>query len=306
MKKRNPPWSRDELLIAFNLYSKLPFGLLHHSNPKIIKTATLIDRSANALAMKLVNLASFDPQLQMRNIKGLNHASKHDKEIFIEFYNNPESLANASEEVLDRLTTKINDSKSEDPIIPHQVKTPTGTTGTETETETIIRARRVQRFFRESVLANYDYKCALTGITITSLINASHIIPWSQNRQRRADPTNGLSLCVLYDRMFDRGLLTFDVNLRVVLSNEIINNGNNTQPPQTKIPQGKSKYRTAANTNSNSNSNSDSDSNSNYIYNHNYQKQLLQNISGQQLKLPHRAIPDPQALAYHRQNIFKN
>ncbi len=204
------PWSRDELLVAFNLYCKLPFGQLHHGNPRIIEVAQFLDRSANAVAMKLSNLASFDPQLEKRNIRGLSHASKRDKEIFEEFYLNPESLANASESAMEQLTSDDN-----------EVSTRSLTSEGPTETERVVRVRRVQRFFRESVLANYEYKCGLTGIAITGLINASHIIPWSQNIARRADPTNGIALCVLYDRMFDRGMLTFDETLRVVLSDKI-------------------------------------------------------------------------------------
>ena len=58
----------------------------------------------------------------------------------------------------------------------------------------------------------------MCGITIAELLNASHIIPWSQNTVRRADPTNGLALCSLHDRAFDRGLLCIDDNHRIVVS----------------------------------------------------------------------------------------
>jgi predicted restriction endonuclease len=50
------------------------------------------------------------------------------------------------------------------------------------------------------------------------LLNASHIIPWSVDKTRRADPQNGLSLCVLHDRAFDRGLIAVDDSFRIVLS----------------------------------------------------------------------------------------
>ena len=32
-------WSRDELLAAFNLYCRTPFGRLHRGNPDIIALA---------------------------------------------------------------------------------------------------------------------------------------------------------------------------------------------------------------------------------------------------------------------------
>lgn len=39
--------------------------------------------------------------------------------------------------------------------------------------------------------------------------------------KRRADPTNGLCLNALFDRAFDRGLITLDAMLRVVVSRRL-------------------------------------------------------------------------------------
>jgi putative restriction endonuclease len=84
-----------------------------------------------------------------------------------------------------------------------------------------VRVRRVQRFFASAVLASYERRCALSDISVVGLLNASHIIPWRENAQRRADPCNGIALNVLYDRAFDRGLITFDPSLRVVVSERL-------------------------------------------------------------------------------------
>ena len=53
------------------------------------------------------------------------------------------------------------------------------------------------------------------------MLNASHIIPWSIDKSRRADPTNGLSFCAFHDRAFDRGLISVDDKLRIILSKEV-------------------------------------------------------------------------------------
>lgn len=90
-----------------------------------------------------------------------------------------------------------------------------------TEKEALVKARRVQSFFRAAVLNSYDYRCALTGLAIPELLTASHIIPWNIDEKRRADPRNGICLNALHDRAFDRGLITFDKDLRVVVSIEI-------------------------------------------------------------------------------------
>ena len=40
MTRKN--WTRDELIVAFNLYCKLPFGKIHNKNPAIIELAVLL------------------------------------------------------------------------------------------------------------------------------------------------------------------------------------------------------------------------------------------------------------------------
>lgn len=57
-------WTRNELILTFNLYCKLPFGKLHRLNPQIINLSNLISRTSSAVALKLVNFASLDPELK--------------------------------------------------------------------------------------------------------------------------------------------------------------------------------------------------------------------------------------------------
>jgi len=56
-------WSRDELIIAMNLYCKLSFGQFDKRTPIIIEVSQKIDRTPNSLAMKLCNFAYLDPNL---------------------------------------------------------------------------------------------------------------------------------------------------------------------------------------------------------------------------------------------------
>ncbi len=84
-----------------------------------------------------------------------------------------------------------------------------------------MRVRLVQWFFRGAVLVAYGSACAVCDVGPAALLNASHIIPWADDPKRRADPRNGLCLCALHDRAFDRGLMTFDVDLRLRLSAQL-------------------------------------------------------------------------------------
>ena len=72
-------WSRDELLVALNLYHKLTFGQFHARQPAIIALADKMGRGANSVAMKLSNLPSLDESLKLRGIRGLQEASALDR-----------------------------------------------------------------------------------------------------------------------------------------------------------------------------------------------------------------------------------
>ena len=55
-----------------------------------------------------------------------------------------------------------------------------------------VKTRVNQNVFRQIVLANYEGKCALTGIDLSELLVASYIIPWADNEQERLNPENGI------------------------------------------------------------------------------------------------------------------
>lgn len=73
------------------------------------------------------------------------------------------------------------------------------------------KRRKGQDYFRRMILANYNCCCALTGIDMPQLLLASHIIPWRDrsHKQDRLNPENGICLSALYDKAFDKGLITF-------------------------------------------------------------------------------------------------
>lgn len=81
-----------------------------------------------------------------------------------------------------------------------------------TEAERLVVQRIGQDKFREGLLGYWQECCPLTGITDTSLLRASHIIPWSlcKSDAERLDVHNGLLLSALWDAVFDCGLVTFD------------------------------------------------------------------------------------------------
>ncbi len=205
MQKRN--WTREELIVAFNLYCKIPFSKINYRLPQVQELAALLDRTPSAVAWKLVNFASLDPKLSARNITGAANTSKLDKQVFNEFYNNWNELVVESELQLEKICTRNKNIRFDGKIGK--------------DIEVVVKERVNQTFFRKAVLATYENKCCITGISINELLRASHIIPWSRNESTRLNPENGLCLNSLHDQAFDQGLITLDEEYRVVLSKRI-------------------------------------------------------------------------------------
>lgn len=205
-------WTRDEMILALNLYLKLPFGKMHSRTPEVIYLANLIGRTPDAVAYRLVNYASYDPILQQRGIKGLTGGGKKYRGYWDEFINDRERLLFEGEQILAKLEGTTIEKKYKQVIldIPKNIVGETRLSQ--------VKTRINQNVFRHIVLANYDNKCALTGIDLPELLVASHIIPWSENEKERLNPQNGISLSSLYDKAFDRGLISFTNDLRVIFS----------------------------------------------------------------------------------------
>jgi putative restriction endonuclease len=204
MERRN--WTRQELIVAFNLYCKTPFGRIHNRNPEIIALAAALGRTPSALSWKLANFARFDPALKKRNIAGAGHGAKLERDVWDEFSQDWERLSFESERLRSQL---LNESAELD----QDVVFPDGKTR-----DVLVKLRVNQGFFRSAVLAAYGSKCCITGIAVTDLLCASHIVPWSVDHKNRTNPRNGLCLNALHDRAFDRGLLTIGPDYKVRLS----------------------------------------------------------------------------------------
>ena len=204
------PWNREELIVAFNLYCKTPFTKINSSNKAIKALAPAIGRTASAVALKLANFARLDPALQERNISGMSHGSKEEATIWNEFNGNWEELAYQSEQILAQFKNETIENTAD--IIKEDLPIEGR------ERETLIKARVNQSFFRKTILASYDNRCCITGIAISELLIASHIVPWSVDKKNRMNPCNGLCLNALHDKAFDTGLITITPDYTVKLS----------------------------------------------------------------------------------------
>lgn len=214
MKQGQRLWTRDELILAINLYCKLPFGRLHRLNPEVINLANLINRTPSSVALKLVNFASLDPSLKARGIKGASNASKLDGEIWNEFFNHWDVLPYESEKLLAQFehTTVEQLNHIPENELPREGKV----------REQIVKVRVNQSFFRSSILAAYNNTCCVTGINQAEFLIAGHIRPWGIDEKNRLNPRNGIAINALHDKAFEAGFLTITPNYTIKISPQIL------------------------------------------------------------------------------------
>jgi putative restriction endonuclease len=208
MKEGQSLWTREQLTLAINLYSKLTFGSIYHRNPAIIDLANIIGRTPDAVAYKLVNFASLDPRLKQ---KGMSNASKLDKQVWQEYMENWDELLVESDELLAK--------KKNVPVEKlYNINLDNYQHSEGRDAVRTIKVRVDQERFRAVVFTNFNNQCCITGINMTELLVASHIVPWSIDSKNRLNPQNGLSLNALHDKAFDKHLITVTEDLKIKIS----------------------------------------------------------------------------------------
>ena len=219
--RHNKDWSREEHILAFNLYCKIPFGSIHMNNPRVIELARILGRKVGSVSLKLSNFARLDPALQARGIRGMKHGAKGEEEVWREFADRPEGLVFESERLL---AERLHKSIEEVAEVDTQDLPAAGI-----EREATVRVRVNQSFFRSRILSAYNFKCCVTGLTIQPLLTASHIIPWAEDEKNRLNPKNGLCLNALHDRAFDRHLMWIEDGFVIRFSPELHKKSNSPE-----------------------------------------------------------------------------
>lgn len=88
----------------------------------------------------------------------------------------------------------------------------------------LVQSRRGQRQFREDLMMAWERACAVSGLTTTDILRASHIKPWADSTAKeRLTAHNGLLLSANLDALFDRGMISFDDDGQMLMSQELRN-----------------------------------------------------------------------------------
>ncbi len=89
----------------------------------------------------------------------------------------------------------------------------------ETEKETIVSQRVGQNTLRKFLLQLYKSKCAMCDVDAVEVLRASHIVPWSEGKNIRLEPSNAILLCGLHDLAFDKGLIIINDDFSIAFPN---------------------------------------------------------------------------------------
>ncbi|MBB5066158.1 HNH endonuclease [Granulicella mallensis] len=105
--KKNPAWTRDELILTLEFYFRVPPWKVNGNHPEILKLSEELKhlsaftdppdavryRNSNGTYMKLMNFQSLDPT---RGGRGLKSASRGDREVWDEFEDRRDELTKAA------------------------------------------------------------------------------------------------------------------------------------------------------------------------------------------------------------------
>lgn len=204
-------WTEEQITIVLYEYCRNPFGQFSATKPFVKELGFLLGRSPGAIVRKVGNLASFDPQMKARGVGGLGHTAKFDEVVWNKYFGHWDQLAFDAEILIAKLKNKeleqsLNIDLSNLPI------------GGERKLE--VKRRINQAFFRDTVLSSYENKCCITGINNAKLLNACHIVGWSEDEANRTNPQNGLCLNVLFHKAYDENLIGISPDFEIFVSEE--------------------------------------------------------------------------------------
>jgi hypothetical protein len=91
-----------------------------------------------------------------------------------------------------------------------------------TERKGLVTSRVGQGAYRKRIIHRWEYQCAVTKFNKLDILIASHIVPWADaSHEERLDVHNGILLSPNYDALFDKHLISFENNGKIILSDSI-------------------------------------------------------------------------------------
>ncbi len=205
----NNKWSEDEVIIAYSLYCVTPLNKINPRNEhiKAIANLAIFNHSVDSLVLRMRNFQSLDPGVK----GGLRNIAKLDKKVFEKFNTDWGELATVFESITGFEIFDL-------PLLQGSKKLSSVVNKNKTN--------RLRAEFKKYVFATYEDKCAISGVSNSALLRASHIKPFSacKSNNDKVAATNGILLNAFYDACFDKGYFTIDKNYKIIVSKHINDN----------------------------------------------------------------------------------
>lgn len=221
-ERRN--WTEEEEILALCLYYELPTSKHDKNTPQVQELARMLGRSVGAVVYKLGNLKALDTS---NDGVGFAHGAKMDKIVWDTFLDKPALLFIRRQEILAGLDNELASTPDADYNLPDSEmdKLVREIDFSEEDSRKLQKWRQNQWAFRLSLMKGYNEHCCLSGVKNPDFLVASHIVPWSKDKENRLNPRNGLLLNVFLDKAFDKGYMTIDKDdYEVIISDRIADN----------------------------------------------------------------------------------
>ncbi|RYY39402.1 MAG: HNH endonuclease [Chitinophagaceae bacterium] len=156
---------------------------------------------------------------------------RYEGELFLidfDFFVGPDTKGNERTAIrffLQRVGSKTDYQIEKNPIsiVPSLDESRVRDTPNVTERSGMVTSRVGQGAYRKSILLRWENKCAVTGFPKKEILIASHIHPWKNATDyERLDVENGILLSPVYDALFDRRLISFENNGKIILSSTLL------------------------------------------------------------------------------------
>lgn len=143
--------------------------------------------------------------------------NRDDKEYFFDLFSIQNTFVNNNGVSVNQ--ELINEVNPQDIVLINEVKNLPHLT--QTEKNQIVAARIGQGYFRRNLILECGF-CPITLIDESKLLIASHIKPWrNSDNLERINPKNGILLTPTFDKLFDKGIISFTNDKALLVSNSI-------------------------------------------------------------------------------------
>lgn len=226
-----PPWERDELILALDLY--LQHGRLDDTNLKVVELSQLLRnlplhpawrgdikfRSPNSVAMKMANFQSLDPAY--KGI-GLDAGSKSDSQVWNELHDKPELVERLAQSIRNYAATPESELSDDDEDGAIEGRILTRVHRARERNQAMVQKRKKQRFEQRGSLTceacDFDF-AATYGERGVGFAECHHKVPLSESGETKTRIEDLAVLCANCHRMIHvrKPMITVD-ELRSVLA----------------------------------------------------------------------------------------